>query len=924
MLKRALLLGSQTDGLSGVHSDLDAIGQRLLERGFELDVRSGVNATRASILDGYTRLIHDTRSGDAALFYYSGHGCRLLNPAARTGMREVVQCIVPTDWTSEGPFCGVTDAELSLLQARLTLKTDNVTSIFDCCHAATISRSVAPSEPVAKVTWRGWQDSAELFAALDETHAAHLHPESNLRAVRLGAAEADRSAYEMRHSLSGVQLRMGNLTWAICSVLDEIQTARVPWSSLLARVRELVLRLAPTQCPQLKGPSSRVLFTTKTSPCGDAVVFFLDQQLRPRIRASRLLGALVGSEYEVHQFSASTAAAQPIAIAKVVANDGATSLVVLSDIRSGNEPRTGDLAVPRRVSYPRLSVAVSGLSKRALELRTRVGQSRFVALAQPDERAHMELKVGDRIRLLGPERTDLVAPFPADAAAGITSLKCAERWSRAHGLLHLQSAGLPDSALEISWGRLDHGARVPMSAGQVVRVGDYIYVDLTNRWPRPLWIAIFDVGTTGVIRLLTQATPTGRKLEPSGEVGSRYTLGEIHSALVGIGPGQLPKDTPDTQQMRRESFVVIACEHPVDFFALETVEENVARRSGGLSNVVELFREGAQRDFGADSTVGAYRVTRIDFMLSPRSSAIASALGAGGSVRGIIAAMAPRHRTALLQVMPEALQPADILLSLGDGEVSEAIHLLDGGWYSHVGLWTGAEVIESIGRGVQCWTLEESVSGGHRVYLDVYRHKYASASQRARVVEHARKYTHRQYAWGDLLLGSVIVGSGAFVFRSSERNQRAWLNAMQTLNRLFLLDRERADEMVTCAELVARSYLSAEVPISINLEGLRRCDKVDIGAALAELMRDFSDGRKGGGDAADLVDEIIRFRSQLFALGVGVDHIVVPDALGQKSTSGAQSSVIVGVDWGPNLVTPRDLMQSEDLEFVGCLHPPAH
>src|SRR4051812_332810 len=97
MKKRALVIGSEIDGLSGVGNDVSAMGERLRARGFSLDVCEGADATRDGICAGYARLVRDSRAGDAALVFYSGHGCRLENAAPNPGERSVVQCLVPTD-----------------------------------------------------------------------------------------------------------------------------------------------------------------------------------------------------------------------------------------------------------------------------------------------------------------------------------------------------------------------------------------------------------------------------------------------------------------------------------------------------------------------------------------------------------------------------------------------------------------------------------------------------------------------------------------------------------------------------------------------------------------------------------------------------------------------------------------------------------
>ena len=144
MVKRALIIGSQTGGLSGVHADVNAIGQVLERRGFTHDTRTGVKATRDGILEGYEALIAAHRPEDAAVIYYSGHGGRALNTSAPEGhATRYLQFLVPTDFDpSDGGFRGIFSFELSALLARLTAAGRNVTVILDCCHAAMMSREI--------------------------------------------------------------------------------------------------------------------------------------------------------------------------------------------------------------------------------------------------------------------------------------------------------------------------------------------------------------------------------------------------------------------------------------------------------------------------------------------------------------------------------------------------------------------------------------------------------------------------------------------------------------------------------------------------------------------------------------------------------------------------------------------------------------
>ncbi|MET0903522.1 MAG: caspase family protein, partial [Acidimicrobiales bacterium] len=144
---RALLIGSQTGGLTGVHSDVEVFDDALRGLGFTTTRCIERDATYDGIVSRYRGLIEDTASGDAAVVYYSGHGGRQRNALAADDPTAPawLQYIVPTDVEdrADGRFHAVLAQELSLLQRQLTDKTANVTTILDCCHSARMSRSPA-------------------------------------------------------------------------------------------------------------------------------------------------------------------------------------------------------------------------------------------------------------------------------------------------------------------------------------------------------------------------------------------------------------------------------------------------------------------------------------------------------------------------------------------------------------------------------------------------------------------------------------------------------------------------------------------------------------------------------------------------------------------------------------------------------------
>ena len=162
MTCRALLIGSETYGLSGCNADVQLMETVLIGRGFtEIEVLTDSAATRSGILAGFEQLIRASANDDAAVVYYSGHGGRVKRPdwEARqaAGHDPFVQFVVPSDMgsTTATDFRGLLSVELSELQRRLTKKTRNVTTILDCCHSGLMSRH-AVLIPKARGRASGW------------------------------------------------------------------------------------------------------------------------------------------------------------------------------------------------------------------------------------------------------------------------------------------------------------------------------------------------------------------------------------------------------------------------------------------------------------------------------------------------------------------------------------------------------------------------------------------------------------------------------------------------------------------------------------------------------------------------------------------------------------------------------------------------
>jgi hypothetical protein len=271
MVGRALCVGSQTGDLTGADQDAERAAGTFEALGFAVDRVIGPAATREGILDAYRRLARDARPGDAAVFYYAGHGTLARNQAyaaARAAGRLAprhFQFLVPVDFaaTTDRDFRGIASHELSVLLGALTDRTRNATVILDCCHAAAMVRvpRLRPRALPHPITV-GVEPFLERLRAEGVT-LDRLDVEGNPHAVRLVAAGVSQSAYE-RTDEAGAS--GGLLTEALLPALREAFTKGEgpgTWRDLLRKIRARIAELTDEQRPEAEGPARRLLFRTE-------------------------------------------------------------------------------------------------------------------------------------------------------------------------------------------------------------------------------------------------------------------------------------------------------------------------------------------------------------------------------------------------------------------------------------------------------------------------------------------------------------------------------------------------------------------------------------------------------------------------------------------------------------------------------------
>ncbi len=598
MARRALIIGSQTRGLHGVETDVARMREALGAFGFDVATCDGPEATREGILEGYERLIRACREGDAAVVYYSGHGGIAVDseppPGEQGRAARTRRFLVPVDVdeSTADDFRGILALELSLLQARLTAQTRNVTVILDCCHAARLSRSGL----VPKALEKSW--STGLGAHLRRLRrngidASTVDVESNPHAVRLVAAGPSESAYEYTNELGEC---LGVFTESLCWLLEESRGQRVTWDAIGKRLREDVLALAVTQRCGVEGPRQRLVFETEEVSSNGVLSFFLERG-RPWLRGGRLHGVAAGDVYSILPLAAQAPGAAELARATVTEVAASRSRVSLELRRDLDEIPDGAPAIPVSKCFRKRPVLVAAGGRQRQLLAAAVARSKYLYLAAESD-AHRPLAsvtvTDESIELRDPARELLLEPETVSPQGIATVIANLEVLARAQALRELRG-GSGDSSLKIPFavelGRVDAGVAQPLPAsGGELSAGDAIYLKLENRGEELIYVSVFDVGIAGAITLLSASEPDGIEIFPGAEywLGHRESLGL--AGLVLGWPAAMPGQGP-----RTESLVVVVTDEPLDLRSLESTGMRKLERGTPASS--------------------RYAVTHLDFQL---------------------------------------------------------------------------------------------------------------------------------------------------------------------------------------------------------------------------------------------------------------------------------------------------------------------
>lgn len=308
-------------------ADVEAVRSVLLDRcGFQSsDIRvlkTKEQTTGDAILKAFRRLIKDTHPGDIVYFHYSGHGDQAPELKPGEHLDHLDACLVPSDYASLNDGSrNIHDATIDeLLTALHAQNPGNVTLVFDCCHAGTITKG-------GRHTVRGRAYTGPLPAT-----QANTQPTTQpVQRVRMGpsglfvAGAAERLGYVAICACRSNELAQetdskgdgeddtGFLTFALVQAIREVRpitsgsaattradVPRTTYRNLFERVTDVITRKHQNQTPVLEGQIDRELLGGAVLPPKPYTLIAVTDHNALRLQGGKLQGVTAGSVYAVY------------------------------------------------------------------------------------------------------------------------------------------------------------------------------------------------------------------------------------------------------------------------------------------------------------------------------------------------------------------------------------------------------------------------------------------------------------------------------------------------------------------------------------------------------------------------------------------------------------------------------------------------
>ncbi|RMD87196.1 MAG: caspase family protein [Calditrichaeota bacterium] len=273
MAKKALLVGINRYqrsewNLRGCLNDVFDI-YNLLTNTFdfnpkEIRVLSNERATQKNILHRLKKMVEEASDGDTLVFYYSGHGSRVLDRDGDERLRDNMdEVLVVHDHNWDDPL---TDDKLARILDNLP-EDVNMYVLFDCCHSGTATRSLSNKRktsvryvnPPFDIQMRSFKYKPPRRGLIDILidlkkliFGEDIDDNQDLNHILLSASKDNESSLET--DINGKQ--RGVFTYFLTNLLREKEYQDAPLVDIYDTLVKRIHSYGYTQSPQLEGLGS--------------------------------------------------------------------------------------------------------------------------------------------------------------------------------------------------------------------------------------------------------------------------------------------------------------------------------------------------------------------------------------------------------------------------------------------------------------------------------------------------------------------------------------------------------------------------------------------------------------------------------------------------------------------------------------------